>query len=392
MEVIPNQPMRMMNEPSQLTRKSMPATGQLLQWSLVPLSIALVSALPLWGVEPRLSSVSSGLLASIAIFWLLKRQHSSQRQGEQSQRQSDVHADARQALTTLLLDILPVWQQHADLVKKQTEQAVLQLTSSFSSVLEEFDLAGIGGNTSQVHLSGDSGNSIGLLALCERELKPVVLSLTNVIEGKDALLSDLRALAKETLELQTMAAEVRSIAAQTNLLALNAAIEAARAGESGRGFAVVATEVRKLSLRSAETGQQIGVRVEQIRSIMNTTLKSAEQFTVHDKEAVSLSGELVEHVLSHVRQLGTSADEMQLHGLVVRREVEKQLMALQFQDRISQLLDGILGNIELMRQTLTQPDAATLPSTEDWLHALNANANMADQHYRQPSRQAWPTP
>jgi methyl-accepting chemotaxis protein len=374
-----------MNEPNELTRRSMPATGQLLQWSFVPFSIALVSALPVWGVEPWWSSVGSGLLASIAIFWLVMRQHSSQRQGEQSLRQSDADADARQALTALLLDIFPVWQQHTDLVKKQTEQAVLQLTSSFSSVLEEFDLAGIGGNMSQTDLANDSSTSIGLLGLCERELKPVVLSLTNVIEGKDALLTDLRSLAKETQELQTMAAEVRSIAAQTNLLALNAAIEAARAGESGRGFAVVAAEVRKLSLRSAETGKQIGVRVEQIRTIMNTTLKSAERSMIHDKEAVSLSGELVEHVLSHVRQLASSADEMQLHGLVVRREVEKQLMALQFQDRISQVLDGVLGNIELMRLTLTQSDADALPSTVDWIHALNENANMADQHYRHPT-------
>ncbi len=374
-----------MNEPKELNQKRMPAPGRLLLWSLVPLSIALVSALPAWGVEPWLSSVGSGLLASIAIFWLVLRQYSSQRQGEESRRQSEAHADARQALTALLSDIFPVWQQHTDLVKAQTEQAVLQLTSSFSSVLEEFDLAGIGGNMTQTELAGDSSTSIGLLGLCERELKPVVLSLTNVIEGKDALLGDLRSLAKETLELQTMAAEVRSIAAQTNLLALNAAIEAARAGESGRGFAVVAAEVRKLSLRSAETGKQIGVRVDQIRAIMNTTLKSAEQSMVHDKEAVSLSSELVEHVLSHVRQLATSADEMQLHGLVVRREVEKQLMALQFQDRISQLLDGILGNIELMRLTLTQADADALPSTEDWIHALNENANMADQHYRHPT-------
>jgi len=111
------------------------------------------------------------------------------------------------------------------LVKTQTETAVTQLTGSFAQVLEQFDLAGIGGASSIG--ASSANNTISLLDLCERELQPVVLSLTNVIDSKDALLVNIRNLAQETLELQAMAAEVRSIAAQTNLLALNAAIEAA---------------------------------------------------------------------------------------------------------------------------------------------------------------------
>jgi len=50
---------------------------------------------------------------------------------------------------------------------------------------------------------------------------------------------------------------INGIAFQTNILALNAAVEAARAGEHGRGFAVVATEVRSLSVRSADSARDI---------------------------------------------------------------------------------------------------------------------------------------
>lgn len=375
-----------MTDSPDLTTENKPVTGLLLLWSLVPLSIALIAALPGLGSAPWWSAGGAGLLAGVAVFWLVICLHRSQQQWRQAESQTEAQVQAREALTTLLLDILPVWQHHADLVKNQTEQAVLQLTSSFSSVLQEFDLAGISGNQHQAGLATDSSGSIGLLALCERELKPVVLSLTNVIEGKDALLTDLRSLAHETLDLQTMATEVRNIAAQTNLLALNAAIEAARAGESGRGFAVVAAEVRKLSQRSADTGKRISVRVEQIRGIMTATLNSAEQSTLHDKEAVSLSGELVAHVLSHVSKLGTAADEMHRHGIVVRREVEQQLMALQFQDRVSQLLDGLLDNMDHMGHTLAHSDLDELPSSDAWIHTLNQGANMDDQHYRHPLR------
>jgi methyl-accepting chemotaxis protein len=183
-----------------------------------------------------------------------------------------------------------------------------------------------------------------------------------------------------------MAEEVRSIAAQTNLLALNAAIEAARAGESGRGFAVVASEVRMLSQRSSETGARIGKRVGQIAGIMNTTMAGAQAAAVDDKHAVSLSGELVEHVLGHVRKLGASAESMRSHGMVVRKEVETLLMAMQFQDRVSQILCGVENNMTLMQQTLEQVDTQGLPNADDWLDALNQSSNMNDQLYQRTKR------
>ena len=355
----------------------------LLLWLLVPASTLLIATLPLWGAAPWLSAGAVGLLCGAAVAWLVLQVQSVQAQLEQAENQADAQAqDAQQVLAGLLQDVLPAWQFHVDLVKTQTEGAVLQLTSSFSSVLDQFDLAGIGGGVSHAGLDANADKTISLLDLCERELQPVVLSLTSVIEGKDALLLNIRNLAKETLELQAMAAEVRSIAAQTNLLALNAAIEAARAGESGRGFAVVAAEVRMLSQRSAETGKRIGERVGQIGTIMTETLSGAEEATVQDKHAVKLSGELVEHVLGHVHKLGESADTMHKHGIVVRREVEKQLVALQFQDRVSQILDGVHGNIDNMQHTLAQIDTDPLPTSDEWLEALNKSSNMKDQHYQ----------
>ena len=119
---------------------------------------------------------------------------------------------------------------------------------------------------------------------------------------------------------------------------------------------------------------------------MNTTLSAAEEATVEDKHAVSLSGELVEHVLGHVRKLGASADSMRTHGLVVRREVEKLLVAMQFQDRVSQILGGVNDNIDSMQQTLDDMATVALPSSEEWLADMNQRATMADQIYRRTTR------
>ncbi len=362
-----------------LFETSSPSTDTRWGWAGVPVLLVAMAAAPQWFEGAWVVALSLAGVALVSAFAVWKLLQNSTRSAALQLGDSSWQADTQhQEAVDLLLDVLPAWQEHVALVKTQTEQAVERLTSSFASVLGELDRAGIG-HAGQSKVQED--RTIKLLALCERELQPVVQSLTSMIEGKDILLADIRSLAKQTLELQSMAADVGSIAAQTNLLALNAAIEAARAGESGRGFAVVATEVRMLSQRSAETGKRIGERVGQIASIMNATLNKAEDATKQDTNSVSLSGELVEHVLSHVRKLGDSADAMNQHGMVVRDEVEQLLIAMQFQDRVSQILEGAHNNMQLMEQTLQQLAVEGMPSSQEWLQAFNQTSRMDEQIY-----------
>ncbi len=351
-----------------------------LAWLVIsPVAVLALAAAAAW-LQPLwlkgLCVVGAALVAAVSGWRIHSR----------LQMQSDAHdpqtTSPEQDAVHLVQAVLPAWQQQVELVKQQTEAAVLQLTTSFARVLEQFDQAGIGGSQDPQR---NTDRTITLLALCERELKPVVSSLTHMIQGKDALLNNISSLAQETSELRSMAADVGHIAAQTNLLALNAAIEAARAGEAGRGFAVVAQEVRMLSQRSADTGKHIGERVAQIVSIMDSTMNVAQQAHVQDTHAVKLSGELVEHVLGHVRKLGDAADSMHEHGLVVRSEVEQLLMAMQFQDRVSQIIEGASRDMQAMREVLQTPDADAMPTAQDWIDAFNSRAQMDDQIYRGPA-------
>lgn len=275
----------------------------------------------------------------------------------------------------LVGEVLPTWSNHIGIVKQQAEDATLQLTDSFSNVLDQFEQAGIG-----VPLGGATArnDSIELLTLCERELQPVVQSLQSIVQSKDQLLVRISQLTEQTHELKAMAEQVRSIAAQTNLLALNAAIEAARAGESGRGFAVVAAEVRQLSQRSAATGQSIGDSVTRVLQAMDSTLVAARASTKQDEETVKLSGELVADVLGHVQQMGAASERVRDRSLVVRKEVEQLLVSMQFQDRISQILDGTLTDMRRMAELLAHPPQ-DYPSLAQWLTRVNDNAHMQEQ-------------
>lgn len=372
----------MQSPPSFLNPTSAPAQRPWL-WLVSPALVLLLAALSLVFDDMwlRVLCVAGVGLVSFVTVWLLIHRD----QAPDTQLTSATAAngyDRSEEVVTLLLEVLPAWQHHVAIVKEQTEEAVNNLTRSFASVLHHFDEAGIGHSGQSGQPRDQEDRTIQLLALCERELQPVVQSLSSMIDGKDAMLNHVRSLADETRQLQEMAAEVGHIAAQTNLLALNAAIEAARAGEMGRGFAVVAQEVRMLSQRSAETGKKIGERVGQIANIMTTTLNTAEEATKDDKYAVSLSGELVEHVLSHVRKLGESADSMHTHGMVIRHEVEQLLMAMQFQDRVSQILEGARNNMGLMEDSLQQLPDQALPSPADWMDQMNQTSRMDDQIYQ----------
>lgn len=354
------------------------------RWLMVPALLVALASLPLWweGTTATLLAVLGvGVVSSLTVWILIGRLQVAEGHVGSQRPLSDLHDRADSELATLLHEVLPAWKHHVEAVKVQTEAAVMQLTTSFAMVLEQLDSAGIA--SASPSAGAGSTNNISLLALCERELQPVVGSLTSVIDGKDAMMGNIRNLAHETDALRAMAAEVGSIAAQTNLLAINAAIEAARAGDSGRGFAVVAAEVRKLSQRSAEIGKSIGERVTRVSQTMASTLVSAEQSNHQDKEAVSLSGSIVQDVLSHVHKMGASADSMHKHGLIVRGEVEKLLMALQFQDRVSQMLTTIDGDMSRLQVALSDESTEGLPSSDEWLSALRKTYTMEDQHHRQ---------
>ena len=347
-------------------------------WLLAPVVMVLFAALPLWqggGSVPWVAVAGVALVAAGTVALLVQRV-----QRAEATLMPSTHATSDDssgvALAQLVYDILPAWQHHVDLVKAQTEKAVMDLTTSFGLVLEQFDQAGIGSGRKD-----DSAQTLGLLVLCERELQPVVGSLTQVIDGKDALLKSVRHLATETDALSEMAAEVGKIAAQTNLLAINAAIEAARAGDAGRGFAVVAAEVRRLSQSSADTGRRIVGRVAAVCQLMTETLATANESHHHDTEVVALSGSIVEDVLSHVRTMGAKADSMQEHGTVVRQEVEKLMMAMQFQDRVSQILSGVRDDMDRMQKTLETTALDALPDAAQWMAVFSKTYTMPDQNH-----------
>lgn len=281
---------------------------------------------------------------------------------------------ASSELKPLLESVLPVWLRHVASVKSQTEEAVTQLVISFSSINKQFEAAGFVGS----HGGSARGATISLLTLCERQLSPVVSSMSRILEGKATLVNSVNSLALATRDLREMATDVGLIAAHTNILAINAAIEAAHAGDRGRGFAVIAKEIRSLSQTSADSGKRIAERMLQVEAMMKDTVAAAEHAAEEDQATIDLSGSVVQNVLTHVRALGENAEAMLAQGNIIRDDTDNLLINLQFQDRVSQIISVIDGDLLRLQRTL-QAGEETLPAPQQWLADLEQQYTMNDQ-------------
>lgn len=342
---------------------------------LPPIIATTFACLPLFNRIGLLEGVALAGVASSTI-WAAWKQS---KQTDQNSQENDAALVESDDMGILLAGVLPVWQRHVESVRDQTETAISQLLTGFSSLVKQFDSAGFTGGAAR-EKTANAAVTINLLTLCERELGPVIKCLEKIIASKAELLDNVNTLAKATSELKDLAGEVSHIAAQTNLLAINASIEAARAGPAGRGFAVIAAEVRKLSQLSADIGSRITQRMSQISTTMKLTLDTATRAADHDREAITATGHVVEDVLGHVRELGTSAENMRSEGNQIRTDVENLLVALQFQDRIRQILEVVEADMAKLEQTVSAGDA-NLPTPDSWLVELGAHYTMEDEHH-----------
>jgi len=332
-----------------------------------------------WGFAAGVAAIAIGMawLAHWQCQQLLQR------------REPRARAQGMDGLDQLCEGVLPVWSGEVEIARSHTERSINDLASRFADLSQRLESA-----VSASQNATDGGNTKGIVPLLQEsqtDLNGIIASLRAALKQKEALLQEIHALSRFTGDLQEMAKNLGLIAQQTNLLAINAAIEAARAGEVGRGFAVVAGEVRKLAQLSGDTGKRISDTVETVNAAIASTLKVSRQYAEQDTQMAAHSEQVIETVLAQFGATATSLHEstnvLQREGQLIQGEISDVLVALQFQDRVSQVLTHVRDDLDKLSQTLhdarQELGQGGIPPPIDapaWLDTLARTNSMPEQY------------
>lgn len=291
-------------------------------------------------------------------------------------------------LERVCLEVLPILSRHIETSRVQTEEAITDLSQRFAGIVARLEQAITSSQISEPFINNQTGG--GLFFQSETRLTTMVRAIEDTVKDKTRILVEVHRLTDRMDALNQMALDVKKIADHTNLLALNAAIEAARAGSYGGGFGVVADEVRRLSRQSGETGKNMGEQVAALHNAVEAALNAAEESAQRENQMVTGAESTIQQVLTDFRQftdrLESATTDLRTSSSGIRKEIEDVLVALQFQDRTSQILSIVRKNIEaLYNQMLTHTKArekggkAPPINVKDWLAHMEISYTTWEQ-------------
>ncbi len=328
--------------------------------------------------------VGSLLIGTLALRTLSSVQRREEQAFESLNRPLPVSPD--EGLAEVCTQVLPIWCRQIDAARSLSEESILKLSNRFATLSGDISAS----------VSKGAGQSSGtrlveILEVGQRDLDAIMVELRGALLRKESELKEVLLLSEFTSQLQEMAKFVGDIARQTNLLALNAAIEAARAGDAGRGFAVVADEVRKLSSLSGDTGLKISETVSTVNAAIARTVELSRHQAQQDSQTLAHSEQLVSQVIEHFRHnaqaIVDTSSGLQQQSENVASEIAGVLVALQFQDRVSQMLSLVNNDLGKLRdqvserQQLSEAGATPPPiAAHAWLEQLASTYTMPEQH------------
>lgn len=326
-----------------------------MQWKKLPRGIAGLVALVIvlsQGSQSIIVAAIALLVLSVDIVLgyiekqdaskLLEKNQQSQQQLEQLQQELQTSRSTAYTIEQIGHANLPLWARQIDDCIAISTEEMQKLTEGFADMVEY--LRSILDTSTQATTRDELST-----AEMKQKLSNVSSALLSLLEMKQQSNKEIQELSHFTDSLESMAENVGYIAEQTNLLALNAAIEAARAGEMGRGFAVVADEVRTLARRSGEIGAKIIASVNEVNDRFKRMAEQSQEQAGKESQMCEDSNTAITEVVEEHEATKASLEQASAHftqvSSQIKERVEQAMVSIQFQDRVSQILDHVRNNM-----------------------------------------------
>ena len=250
-------------------------------------------------------------------------------------------------------------------IKKQINESVDSLTTSFTSIANKSDnqRAKLVEIVEIVH-GNNSSSSETNYDMCLKEftgdlmeiIDQYVSLLVQVSEKSVSAVHKIHDMSSHFEQTFSLLGQIRGIADQTNLLALNAAIEAARAGDAGRGFAVVADEVRTLSHNSNmlndkifETSENTKTAIQDVSNIVGDIASLDMSMAINAKSKVDA---MLLHLETNNEKIESAMEDVSKQTSDLKSDVASAVQVLQFADLISNEIKSTMSLSQDMLNTL----------------------------------------
>lgn len=254
-------------------------------------------------------------------------------------------------LERLLLTISPILSQHVMISREHTEQEIVLLTRRFSDMVQRLQQIV---NSADNTLDGASYNPDNVLNSSHELLLPV-LELLNKShqEGRDVL-AGMQKLSARMVEIKGVLSDANDVYVRLKQFALSFATASAD-GEPGQSSTAIAEDADKLAHDLALVFQRLNQEVNDVALATVSTLQIAESGQLDDM-AINQTEAKIDQILSHLGQVlaqyRDNASLLRNNAEQIQEEINNVLVALQFQDRVSQILTQVENNLLNMQKTI----------------------------------------
>jgi methyl-accepting chemotaxis protein len=310
-----------------------------------------------------------------------------------------VNACAEPSSTNLLnalqscIPVLPVLATQLQEVAQQVEQAVVGVCGNFQGMAARARKA-----ASRVPLmkdASDNGSSSGsdginsLISGTRQTMGSLLQRVEQTSTFSSLAVERMQAVESQIGGLDRILCDIDEIAAQSRLLALNGQIEAARLGDRGAAFAVVATETAKMAKHAMASSKTIRKTTETVSAGIGGTSKELRERAAADTREAALSRDEVNHALDAMsalhEEMQRTIEQAELESSQLARDISAAVMAMQFQDTVSQRIGHVIHTLQEMHGVFESQmgpggAAASLAPAQDWASRMAGRYTMAAEH------------
>lgn len=278
-----------------------------------------------------------------------------------------------------LLPVLPVLSSQLREVVRQVEESVVGVCGNFQAMAAKARQAVAQSPLSSQNTESAEASATGGIPMLVSSTRGTLGSLLQRIEQSSEFsqhtVDRMQTIERHIQSLLNTLREIDEVAKSARMLALNGQIEAVRAGTHGTAFSVVAKETANMAKHAVASSSSIREQIETVAADIENASVALRDRASADREEASRSREEVHQTLDTMAMLHQKMEQAMVESTrnteSLARDISGAVMALQFQDAVSQRIQHVSAALDDLAATLqryTSGDEAGCPeeSGRDW--------------------------